>query len=141
DPDRTEPVTEVTNAVLELGDRARPLARQLGRELEPVRHLLSPAPELFLGRQPVPGRVQLDRREALGVEGEEARRVQPGRVEAGPPARIRPARGADRYAVYCGRSLGHGGEIDIPARAVHGGRAGAARSALHASRPARLSRR
>src|SRR5205814_3332843 len=92
DPHRTETVAEPTHTALELGDDARPLARKLGRELEPVGHLLRPAPELLLAREPVSGRVQLDRREALGIEGEEAARIEPGRVEAGPPARIRPAR-------------------------------------------------
>src|SRR6185437_15971174 len=90
---------------LELGDRSRPLARQLRSELEPVGHLLGPAAELLLRRQPVTRRVQLDRREALGVVPEEAGRVEPGGVEAGPPTRIRPAGGTDRDPVYCGRSF------------------------------------
>ena len=59
------------------------------------RDLLGPAPELILGRNPVAGRVQLDRVEALRVVAEEVRRARPGRVEAGPPGRIRPAGSAD----------------------------------------------
>ena len=56
------------------------VAGQLRRELEAVRHLLRPAVELLLGRQPVAGRVQLDRREALRVE---ARESAAGSVPAG----------------------------------------------------------
>jgi hypothetical protein len=95
DPDRPEPVSELLHPRLERVEPAQPVAGELRRELEPVGRLLGPAPELLLRREPVAGRVQLDRREAFGVEGEEAGRVEPGGVEARPPAGIRPARGAD----------------------------------------------
>ena len=91
--------------------------------------------------QPVPGRVQLDRVEPLRVEAEELLRIEPGRVEAGPPGRVRPPGGADRDAVYSGRSFGHDGNSDSSRRAVHGRGAGAARAALHEPRPARLRAR
>src|SRR6188472_17004 len=51
DPHGPEAVAEVARAVLELGDGAWPLPRQLRRELEPVGHLLGPAPELLLARK------------------------------------------------------------------------------------------
>src|SRR6478735_12745615 len=95
DPDRPQAVSEPAHARLELAVPAAPVAGELRRELEPVRHLFGPAPELLLRRQPVAGRVQLDRREAFGVEGEKPGWIEPGRIEAGAPGRVRPARGAD----------------------------------------------
>jgi hypothetical protein len=95
DADRPQPVSELSDARLERVEAAQTVAGELRRELEPVRRLLGPAPELLLRGQPVAGCVQLDRGQALRVEGEKAGGIEPGGVEAGPPAGIRPARGAD----------------------------------------------
>ena len=91
DPDRTEPVAERLRALEKRRHPVEPRQRQLDGELEPVRHRLRPALELILTRQPVPGRIQLDGREPLGVEAEELSRLQTLRVETRPPRRIRPA--------------------------------------------------
>src|SRR5690348_11607390 len=95
DAHRPEPVAERADARLEDVEAARAVAGQLRCELEAVGHLPGPALELFLARQPVAGRVQLDGREALRIEAEEVGRVQAGGVEPGPPARIAPSTGSD----------------------------------------------
>jgi hypothetical protein len=96
DADRAEPVAERVGTACELVEAAEPVTGELRRELEAVGHLLRPPAELILGGKPVARRVQLDRRKPLGIEGEKARRVGACRVEARPPGRVRPARGADR---------------------------------------------
>src|SRR3954452_9946314 len=70
DPHRAEPVAERTHALLEDVEAAQAAGRQLGRELETVGHLLRPAAELLLARQPIAGRVQLDGGESLRIEAE-----------------------------------------------------------------------
>src|SRR5205814_6223686 len=95
DAGRAEPVAEDPDPRAELRDDPRPVARELRREREAGRCLLSPAVELLFRRQAVAGRVQLDRREALRVVAEEALRVGPGRVEARLPRWVGAARGAD----------------------------------------------
>src|SRR6266511_961952 len=89
--------SERTHSGAELREHARPVTGELGSEPEPGRRLLGPAPELLLRRQAVPGRVELDGREPLGIEAEELLRIGPGRVETGLPRRIRPARSADMH--------------------------------------------
>ncbi len=95
DPDRAEPVAERQHALEERGHAVEARERELDGELEPVGRRLGPAPELILAREPVAGRVQLDRVEVPRVEAEELGGLQPLRVEARPPGGVRPTRGAD----------------------------------------------
>ena len=77
DPDRPEPVAELPHTRFERVEHAQPVPGSFGANSNP-RAPARPSAELVLGRQPVAGRVQLDRPEALGVEREEAGRVEPG---------------------------------------------------------------
>src|SRR5205807_2611835 len=103
DANRPEPAAEQTGTRRKLRDDPRPVAGQLRRKRESIRHLLCPATELLLRRKPIAGRVQLDGREPARVEGEETRRVSARRVETGLPRGIGPAGGADRHGRYTRR--------------------------------------
>src|SRR5487761_664212 len=92
---RPEPLAECACPGVEGLEAAGPVSGQLRRELEAVRRLLRPAAELLHARHAIAGRVQLDRPEVLRVEAEERLRVEPGRIEPGPPGRIRPAGRSD----------------------------------------------
>ena len=96
-PHRPEPVAEQADSGAELRHHPGPVACQLRGEAEAHRRLVGPAPELLLGREAIPGRVQLDGREPLRVEGEELLRVGSRRIEVGLPGRVRPAGSADMY--------------------------------------------
>ena len=61
DANRPQPVAERAHALEERRHPVEPRQRELHRELEPVGHRLGPAPELVGARQPVAGRVELDR--------------------------------------------------------------------------------
>ncbi len=77
DADRAEPVAEGGDAVQEERDGLQAREGELRREPEAVRHRRRPAAELLGCREPVAGRVQLDRVEALRVEREKLGRLQP----------------------------------------------------------------
>ena len=93
DPHRAEPVAERTHALGEGGDAVR--VGHLDGEAEAGRSRLRPAAELLFRRQPVAGRVQLDRVEPLRVRSQEVARGRPGRVEARLPGRVGEAGGSD----------------------------------------------
>ena len=95
DADRAEPVAEHRDALDEDGHTVEPGERELRREREAVGHRLRPAAELILAREAVAGRVELDSVEPARVVVEEVLRSRALGVEAGPPGRVRPARGAD----------------------------------------------
>src|SRR5262249_57608543 len=95
----TEAVAEGADALAEGRHELDPAemrdpARHLRGEDEVARGLVGPDVYLLLGGQLVEGRVQLNRRQALGVGAEEVLRPRAGRVERGPPGRVREARGA-----------------------------------------------
>ena len=92
---RAEPVAERANARSELREEAWAVPGELRRKPKAGRSLLRPTSELLVTRQPVAGRVQLDGREALGVEAEEGLGVGAGRIETRPPGRVGPAGSAD----------------------------------------------
>src|SRR5204862_8097293 len=97
-PHRADAAAAQTPAGLEAAGREQPGPVQVGRQLEAVGRLLGPAAELVPGREPIAGGVQLDGREPLAVERQELGRLEPGRIEAGPPPGIGPARRADVHA-------------------------------------------
>ena len=70
DADDPEPVAERAHALLEGRERAQRPLWHLHREAE-VGRRLGPAAELLLRGQPVSGRVELHRRQALRIETEE----------------------------------------------------------------------
>ena len=110
---RPKPLAEQADPLAEGGNQFEPaevrdLAAHLHGETEVARRLLGPAAELLLLRQPVEGRVQLDRRQALRIELEELGRLRLLRVEAAPPRRVGEARGADIRPGYT-RRRGHDG--------------------------------
>ena len=108
DPDGTEPVAEPADG---LRERVEPLdaaerrraSRHRDREAEAGRSGRGPAVELLFRREPVEGRVQLDRVEPLGVEAEKVLRPRVGRIEPALPGRVREAGGAgvERYDPSC----------------------------------------
>src|SRR5439155_16636553 len=84
---RREPLAEETSPLAEGRNQLEPAAvrdpaRHLDREPKIARRLRRPVTELLLCRELIEGRVQLDRRELLGEELEELRRLRLLRVEA-----------------------------------------------------------
>src|SRR4029453_19157936 len=66
-PNRAEPLSEEADALLERRGLPELVGLHLDGEAEPGRCLFGPPPELILGRNPVPGRVELDAGQALRV--------------------------------------------------------------------------
>src|SRR5580765_506908 len=95
---RPDPLVEERDAGREVAQPldVRRVAAHLHREDEPGRGLAHPVRDRALSRQPVEGRVDLDRVEAPGVEVEPAARRQPRGVEdAVAPVLVVPAGTAD----------------------------------------------
>src|SRR4029079_11414247 len=93
--DRAEPLAEQSDALGERAEVGAPVCVQLGGEAKAGRRLLGPPLEQILTRQPVARRVQLDRREALGVVLQEVLGLGARGVETGLPGGIGPAGSAD----------------------------------------------
>jgi hypothetical protein len=66
------------------------VAIRLEREHEVLRDCGRPTPDVIRARQPVEGRVHLDRPEPAGVVGEPLRGRQPRGIEAHPPVPVLP---------------------------------------------------
>ena len=120
---RLDPLVEALHALLEVGEAfdVRQVAARLYREQEVGRSLRRPVRDGVTRRQPIEGRVDLDRVEEGGVVLEPPPRRHACRIHPLTPVAVVPARAADPHGplltlcchTVC-RHRGHGTRPDMP---------------------------